>query len=136
MKSLFTAYWAFTKNMEKGIKNFGLNYGNPKVILYLMNHEGCRQIDIARNCYLEAATLSTVLSNMEANGLIERRRLEENRRSYAIYPTKKGREIFSIVSCQFDKTSDTAFAGFSEKEMKEFQAYLDRVTENLQQNVL
>ena len=136
MKSLFTAYWAFTKNMEKGIKNFGLNYGNPKVILYLMNHEGCRQIDIARNCYLEAATLSTVLSNMEANGLIERRRLEENRRSYAIYPTKKGREIFSIVSCQFDKTSDIAFAGFSEKEMKEFQAYLDRVTENLQQNVL
>ncbi len=136
MKSLFTAYWAFTKNMEKGIKNFGLNYGNPKVILYLMNHEGCRQIDIARNCYLEAATLSTVLSNMEANGLIERRRLEENRRSYAIYPTKKGREIFSIVSCQFDKTSDIAFVGFSEKEMKEFQAYLDRVTENLQQNVL
>ncbi len=136
MKSLFTAYWAFTKNMEKGIKNFGLNYGNPKVILYLMNHEGCRQIDIARNCYLEAATLSTVLSNMEANGLIERRRLEENRRSYAIYPTKKGREIFSIVSCQFDKTSDIAFFGFSEKEMKEFQAYLDRVTENLQQNVL
>lgn len=136
MKSLFTAYWAFTKNMEKGIKNFGLNYGNPKVILYLMNHEGCRQIDIARNCYLEAATLSTVLSNMEANGLIERRRLEENRRSYAIYPTKKGREIFSIVSCQFDKTSDIAFVGFSEKEIKEFQAYLDRVTENLQQNVL
>ena len=136
MKSLFTAYWAFTKNMEKGIKNFGLNYGNLKVILYLMNHEGCRQIDIARNCYLEAATLSTVLSNMEANGLIERRRLEENRRSYAIYPTKKGREIFSIVSCQFDKTSDIAFVGFSEKEMKEFQAYLDRVTENLQQNVL
>ncbi len=132
MKSLFTAYWAFTKNMEKGIKNFGLNYGNPKVILYLMNHEGCRQIDIAKNCYLEAATLSTVLSNMEANGLIERRRLEENRRSYAIYPTKKGREIFSIVSCQFDKTRDTAFAGFSEKEMKEFQAYLDRVAENLQ----
>ena len=136
MKSLFTAYWAFTKNMEKGIKNFGLNYGNPKVILYLMNHEGCRQIDIARNCYLEAATLSTVLSNMEANGLIERRRLEENRRSYAIYPTKKGREIFSIVCCQLDKTSDIAFVGFSEKEMKEFQAYLDRVTENLQQNVL
>ena len=136
MKSLFTAYWAFTKNMEKGIKSFGLNYGNPKVILYLMNHEGCRQIDIARNCYLEAATLSTVLSNMEANGLIERWRLEENRRSYAIYPTKKGREIFSIVSCQFDKTSDIAFVGFSEKEMKEFQAYLDRVTENLQQNVL
>ena len=51
MKSLFTAYWAFTKNMEKGIKSFGLNYGNPKVILYLMNHEGCRQIDIARNCF-------------------------------------------------------------------------------------
>ena len=136
MKSLFTAYWAFTKNMEKGIKNFGLNYGNLKVILYLMNHEGCRQIDIARNCYLEAATLSTVLSNMEANGLIERRRLEENRRSYAIYQTKKGREIFSIVCCQLDKTSDIAFVGFSEKEMKEFQAYLDRVTENLQQNVL
>ena len=61
MKSLFSAYWAFTKSLEKGMKDYGLNYGNPKVILYIMRNEGCRQIDIAKDCYIESATLSTLL---------------------------------------------------------------------------
>lgn len=131
MKSLFKAYWAFTKNMEKGLKDYGLNYGNPKIILYLSKNEGCRQIDIARECYVETATLSTVLSNMEKNGLIERKRLEDNKRSYAIYPTEKGREIFRFVISQLDATGDIAFAGFSGKELEELSNYLERVTENL-----
>ena len=131
MKSLFKAYWAFTKNMEKGLKDYGLNYGNPKIILHLSKNEGCRQIDIARENYVETATLSTVLSNMEKNGLIERKRLEDNKRSYAIYPTEKGREIFRLVRSQYDATGDIAFAGFSGKELEELSNYLERVTENL-----
>lgn len=131
MRSLFKAYWAFTKNMEKGLKDYGLNYGNPKIILYLSSNEGCRQIDIARECYVETATLSTVLSNMEKNGLIERRRLEDNKRSYAIYPTEKGREIFRLVRNQYNDTYDIAFAGFSGKELEELSSYLERVSENL-----
>lgn len=131
MKSLFSAYWAFTKSLEKGMKDYGLNYGNPKVILYIMRNEGCRQIDIAKDCYIESATLSTVLSKMEKNGLIERRRTPENRRCYSIYPTDKGRKTFHKVKSRLDETTETAFSDFSKDDIDQFREYLDRLTYNL-----
>ncbi len=131
MKSLFNAYWAFTKNLEKGIKKYGLNSGNPKILLYLLGNEGCRQIDISRNCQVSSATLSSVLANMEANGIIERKRVEENKRSYAIYLTKKGHQTFDVIKDQLDATTDIAFRGFSDEEINDVQSYLNRITVNL-----
>ena len=131
MKELFSAYWAFTKSLENGVKDLGLNYGNPKVILYLTKNVGCQQIDVARDCYLEPATLSVVLSKMEQNGLIERKRLEEDKRSYAIYPTEKGSHIFQKVEDKLNYTIDMAFSGFSEEDKDQLRAYLDKITTNL-----
>ena len=131
MKSLFNAYWAFTKNMENRAMDYGLNYGNPKIFLYLMRHEGCRQIDIAKNCFLKPATVSTVLTTMEQRGLIERRPSAEDNRSYEIYPTKKGKEMFKVVSDGLDDTTTAALAGFSDKEVEQLRSYLDRITANL-----
>lgn len=131
MKSLFNAYWAFTKNMEDRVSSYDLNYGNPKIYLYLMHHEGCRQIDIAANCFIKPATVSVVLAAMEKNGLIERRHVKEDRRSYAVYPTQKGKDIFMAVSSGLDKTTQVALAGFSDKEVEQLESYLARIAANL-----
>ena len=131
MKSLFNAYWAFTKKLEEGIEEYGLNSGNPKVLLYLLGNEGCRQIDIARYCHVRSATLSSVLANMEANGFIERKRLEGNKRSYAIYLTKKGHQTFDVVKDQLDATTNIAFKDFTDDEIIKIQSYLDRISDNL-----
>ncbi|MCR5688043.1 MAG: MarR family transcriptional regulator [Lachnospiraceae bacterium] len=133
MRALFSAYWEFTKNLEKGMKKYGLNYGNPKVILYLLGNEGCQQVDMARDCYVESATLSSVLSKMEENGLIERKRLEGNKRSYAIYPTEKGRTVLDAVKKQLDLTIGVALSGFSEQETEQLNSYLERIIGNLRE---
>ncbi|MCR5302671.1 MAG: MarR family transcriptional regulator [Lachnospiraceae bacterium] len=134
MKTLFTAYWEFTKYLEKKVKDYGINYGNPKIILYLMENEGCRQMDIARRCYVETATLSTVLSKMEENGLIVRKHPEGDRRSYAIYPTEKGREVFENVKKQLDTATEIALSGFSETDIDRLKEYLRIVTDNMRGN--
>lgn len=131
MKALFSAYWEFTKRLEKGMRDYGLNYGNPKIILYLLGNEGCQQSDIARDCYVKSATLSTVLSNMEGNGLIERKHLEGNKRSYAVFLTSKGRKAFKAAMNHLDAATDIAFSDFSEEEIEQLRSYLDRVTDNL-----
>ena len=131
MKALFSAYWEITKYLEQGMKDYGLNYGNPKIILYLLGNEGCQQSDIARYCYVKSATLSTVLSNMERNGVIERKHLEGNKRSYAIYLTDKGREAFKAVWSQLENATNIAFSDFSEEEIDEFRSYLRRIIANM-----
>ncbi|MCR5502509.1 MAG: MarR family transcriptional regulator [Lachnospiraceae bacterium] len=128
---MLIAHTAFKKNIETNLKKFGLNPGNPKVMLYIAEHEGCRQKDLAEAFYLETCTLSSVLSNMEDSGFIERRRHENDKRSYNIYTTTKGRQILETVRNQFESTIETALSGFSSEEAVLLHDYLDRVARNL-----
>ena len=108
MKALLAAHLAYKKHILSGLKEYGIMPGHPKIMHYIMLHEGCRQKDIANNCYVESATLSSVLSNMERHGLIERRRSSDDKRSYTIYPKDSAKPIFDAVLDQFDKTESTA----------------------------
>ena len=66
--------------------------GQPKVLEYLMEHDGAEQKEIAAGCHVEAPSLTSILNRMERDGLIERRMLRGNRRSYHIFVTAKGKE--------------------------------------------
>lgn len=134
MKSLLLAHLSFKKNVETKLKKYGLNPGNPKMLTYIGDHEGCKQKDIAEEFYMETCTLSSVLSNMESTGLIERIRLENDKRSYTIHLTKKGKRILSAVRNQFDDSVETALSGFSPKEAAELRGYLDRIVKNLKES--
>ena len=131
LSELYEAYWSVTKRLEKGMRDYGLNFGNPKIFLYLIDNEGCQQKDIARDCYVKSATLSTVLSNMEQSGFIERRRHKDNKRAYAIYLTDEGRRIRDIVGKRIDETFDIGLADFTEDEIKELKGYLERLRRNI-----
>ena len=131
MRALFEAYWKFTNILEQEIKDLHINWGNPKVFLYLMRNKGCKQADIARDCYIRSATLTTVLSNMEERGLIKRERVPEDRRSYRIYLTEEGNRISQEINRRIDMAANEAYSGFSEKEIEELRAYLKRISRNL-----
>ena len=131
MKSLLAAHLALKKHILSKLKVYGLITGQPKIMYYLYSHEGCQQKDIAEYCYVESATLSSVLSKMEKRGLIERKRLAEDKRAYAIYIKDEARPIFEAVNQTFDEVLKTAFDGFTEEEADEFRRYLNRVENNL-----
>ncbi len=131
MRSLLLAHNAFKKNLESRLRKFGLNPGNPKMLVYISDHEGCRQKDLAQTFYLETCTLSSVLANMEDNRLIERERAANDKRSYAIYTTPKTKRMIDDIRAQFDDSVRVALTGFSDKEATQFREYLARATENL-----
>lgn len=132
MRSLFEAYWMFTTDMEQRVKGLGINYGNPKIMLYIMGNEGCSQTEISRNCFLEAATVSSVLKKMEQNTLIERRAVDGNKRLYSIYLTEKGRQVSSEIMKRLGETEKIAFSGFSKKDIETLQSLLNRVIDNIE----
>ena len=131
MKSLLLAHNAFKKNVESRLRKFGLNPGNPKMLVYISDHEGCKQKDLAETFLLETCTLSSVLANMEDNSLIERERAENDKRSYAIYTTPKTKQMIDDIRAQFDDSVKVALTGFSDEEAAQFRGYLDRVIKNL-----
>ena len=73
------------KRLLERVKASGLTLGQPKVLDYLKNHDGASQKEIAAGCFIEAGSLTSILNRMEEKGLIERRMLNGNRRTFSYF---------------------------------------------------
>lgn len=108
-----------------------LSLGQPKILDYLGNHNGCAQKDMAAACQIEPATVTSLLSRMEDNDLIERKYLNGNKRSQYVYLTKNGEKMQEKVKTIFHELENTAFQGFSEDEKNAFIQQLYRIYCNI-----
>ena len=109
----------------------GLTIGQPKILDYLKEHDGSNQKEIAKACFLEAGSLTTILNKMEEKGLIERRILNGNRRSFHIFLTAVGKEKQQLVDTAFSEIEKKALADISEKEFEQFMSVYHRIYSNL-----
>lgn len=66
-------HFLFQKSLAASVRDTGLTPGQPKILDYLINHDGAIQREIAVSCHIEPASLTTILNGMENKGYIERR---------------------------------------------------------------
>lgn len=121
------------KSLMDQIKDTGLTIGQPKILDYLKEHDGSNQKEIARACFLEAGSLTTILNKMEEKGLIERRMLNGNRRSFHIFMTEEGKRKQQMVDKAFKEIEQKALSGISEEEYERFLTIYKRIYSNLQE---
>ena len=119
------------KNFMEQVKPSGLTSGQPKVLDYLRDHNGTNQREIAAACHIEPGSLTSVLNRMEENGLIERRMLDGNRRTFYIFMTEKGTQLKNIVEKNFVSIEEKAFRNISSKEQAAFMETFSKIYENL-----
>lgn len=120
----------FQKELLSMLRDTGLSIGQPKVLDYLRDHDGASQKDIAKGCHIEPGTLTTLLNRMEDSGLVERRMLHGNRRSFFVFLTVHGAMLADRVADAFSELESQAFQGFSEDERILFIALFQRVYQN------
>lgn len=120
----------FQKELLMKLKGSGLTIGQPKVLDYLKDHNGASQKDIALGCHIEPGTLTTLLNRMEETGLVERRMLNGNRRSFYIFLTEMGERKLELVSAAFKELEYEAFRGISDTDRKTFMDLFFRIYEN------
>lgn len=113
------------------LKGSGLTIGQPKVLDFLKYHNGASQKEIAKGCHIEAGSLTSVLNRMEEKGLVERKMLHGNRRSYYIFLTEKGKNILETVTQAFEDLEKEAFRNISETEKHSFMNTFSSIYHNL-----
>lgn len=123
------------KALIGSIKDTGLTPGQPKVLDYLLLHDGTVQKEIAAACHIEPASLTSILNGMEGKNLIERKEQNGNRRSSYVFLTEKGREFAKRLEKDFAKIEETALNGFDEKEREQLCGLLSRLYENMQSHI-
>lgn len=119
------------KGLLEGLKDTGLTIGQPKVLDYLKYHNGSSQKEIARGCFLEAGSLTSILNRMEEKGLIERKMLNGNRRTYHIFLTEAGKKSQELVEQTFSKIEEQALQKISKEEFETFMETYKKIYENL-----
>ena len=119
------------KKLMEQLKDTGLTLGQPKVLDYLKDHDGVSQKEIAAGCLIEAGSLTSILNRMEEKGLIVRKMLNGNRRTFHIFMTESGKKNQKLVEESFKKIDKTALNGISEEEQKLFMDIFCRIYRNL-----
>ena len=119
------------KKLMEQLADTGLTLGQPKVLDYLKDHDGASQKEIAAGCLIEAGSLTSILNRMEEKGLIERKMLNGNRRTFHIFMTESGKKNQKLVEEAVKKIEKTALNGISEEEQKLFMDIFCRIYRNL-----
>ena len=119
------------KKLMEQLKDTGLTLGQPRVLDYLKDHDGASQKEIAAGCLIEAGSLTSILNRMEEKGLIERKMLNGNRRTFHIFMTESGKKNQKLVEETFEKIEETALNNVSEEEQKVFMEIFLRIYRNL-----
>lgn len=128
---LMSDHLMIQKSLISSVKDTGLTPGQPKILDYLLHHDGAIQKEIATFCHIEPASLTTILNGMESKGYIERKTNGSNRRSLHVYLTETGKKYADRLSLEFEKIEAKALKGFTKSEVFQLQDMLGRVYENM-----
>ena len=113
-----------------GIDEF--NGAQGRILYVLWQHEDISISSLSAKTSLANTTLTSMLDRMENSGLIVRKPDPADRRSRLIALTDKARALqhdYELVSQQMN---ERYYIGFSEPEIRQFEAYLQRVLTNLE----
>ncbi len=126
-------YLQFQKSLISNINNPELTSGQPKILEYLLFHDGAVQKEIAEACYIEPATLTSVLLGMENKELVIRKNKEGNRRNLYVYLTDKGKNLANQIVEQFEQIEKKALSGLSGQDIKSLTRMLAEICKNMKQ---
>ena len=119
------------KTLVSRVKDTGLTPGQPKILDYLLHHDGAIQKEIAVFCHIEPASLTAILSGMENKGYIERKMSRGDRRSLHVYLTKTGRQYADRLNLEFSEIEAAALKGFDEEDKRRLYDLLGRLYKNM-----
>lgn len=106
--------------------------GQPKILEFLREHNGCTQKEIGHGCALDKSTVTSLLSRMEGKNLIFRSPSEIDRRHMLVFLTEEG-AYWAKRTGEICKQVDTlAMEGISKKEQEAFLATFQKIMENLE----
>ena len=115
---------------EKNIDAF--NCAQGRILQVLWQKDGIPIKSLSEKCGLAITSLTTMLERMENHGLISRVQAETDKRKTLLYLTEKSCSLKSEYDAVSEKMSAIYYEGFSDKEVTQFEHYLERIRKNLE----
>lgn len=127
--ALYAASRAVTSAYAPHLKELGLTYPQYLVLLVLWESEGVRVTQLGERLHLDSATLTPLLKRMEAQGVVERRRSQQDERVVELFLTPHGKRLKKKV--EEIPTNVFKNSGLSLKQARELRTSLQALTQRL-----
>ena len=121
--------------MSQELSSVGISMGQPQILDYLSVHDGCIQNDLATHCHLKPASVTSIIANMEEQGLIKRVACVHDKRKIHVYISEEGKNKRDIIRQKRLGVASTITKGFSDEEVSVLLGYLDRIFDNLLEHI-
>lgn len=128
---LLRAQSAMNREILARASALGLSPGQPKVLEFLLHNGETNQKAIADYCEIEPATVGTILTRMERDGLIDRARHKGNRRSLYVTLTPRGQEVAQAMDLAFRQADEAAAASLTGEQRELLCAMLADLCDTL-----
>ncbi|WP_286902398.1 MarR family winged helix-turn-helix transcriptional regulator [Vreelandella sedimenti] len=119
------------KSLQARLAEHSVSFGHWSFLRILWVTEGLTQRELSEQAGLMEPTTFTALKAMEANGLIERRQLNGNRKNIHIYLTQKGRDLKKTLIPLAEEVNDIAVEGVECEDLRVTRRTLLKIISNL-----
>ncbi len=122
------------KRKNASLKAAGLNMTSDQWVLLknIQEAEGISQIDLARRCHKEPASVTRILDILEKRRWVERKHRSGNRRKYNLYATPRGLNLIAQVLPISLEIQEQGKKGLSDIELQSLSQMLGKISLNLQ----
>ena len=120
-----------SRYFERHLGALGLTLDQCKVLARLEYEQGMTQTQLAECTDMDPMTLVRVLDRMEQEGLLERRRHEQDRRVRQIYLLPAAQEQMERMWRLVERVRGETLCDFSDAEKERFMGYLQRMRSTL-----
>lgn len=117
--------------ITKAASGAGLYFGQPMILEYVKDHEGCTQKELATAMHISPASIAVTIKRIEKAGLIIRTPDENDSRKNHLCVTDKGLDSLKEFRKICDATDEDMFRGFSSEERETLHNLLVRLHNNL-----
>lgn len=122
------------RRLKSDLRPYGLTIANWRILAILVVTEAVTMNQIAEWAMIEQPTASRMIDRMEAQGLLVRRKDENDGRIRSISLTPDGRDVYFQVQAHAVAHTEVAFADFTDRECEQFRSMIYRIEDNLAQD--
>lgn len=124
----------FNRTVENHLKRYELSHGKFGVLLLLLTSPDVvwTPAELAANLGCTRSTITGLLEGLERAGWIEKTVSSDDRRSFEIVFSKKGKKRFLTILPDHFKRVSTVVHGFSESDAEDARNMLNHLAKNLE----
>lgn len=122
--------------IEKKIEPYSISSGQFPFLMRLYREDGINQESLSDYLKIDKGTTTRAIQKLIDEGYVYRLRDEEDRRSYKIFLTEKGKNLKSDMKKIVSEWEDILFFGFSDSQRRNIRNSLEIMFENVYQIML